>query len=133
MNSEFFDLVLEGGAMWVKSQISKSERHPVGKIASHIATDVIKAVFSDVRRQLGAQWNREYIVALAIVCKLERLELILLEANCNTVIFLALGGDVELFFQCLHLPFILLQDKPVLAQKVSEARKQSSVVLYQRR
>lgn len=132
MNSEFFDLALEGGAMWVKSQISKSEMHPVGKIASHIATDVIKAVFSEVRRQLGAQWNREYIVALAIVCKLERLELILPEANCNTVIFLALGGDVKLFFQCLHLPFILLQDKPVLAQKVSEARKQSSVVIYQR-
>lgn len=46
MNSEFFDLALEGGAMWVKSQISKSEMHPVGKIASHIATDVIKTVFS---------------------------------------------------------------------------------------
>ena len=132
MNSEFFDLVLEGGAMWVKSQISKSEMHPVGKIASHIATDLIKAVFSEVHRQLDAQWNRENIVALAIVCKLERLELILPEANCNTVIFLALGGDAKLFFQCLHLPFILLQDKPVLAQKVSEARKQSSIVIYQR-
>jgi hypothetical protein len=132
VNSEFFDLVLEEGAMWVKSQISKSEMHPVGKIASHIATDVIKAVFSEVRRQLGAQWNREYIVALAKACNIERLEIVLLDSNANVPLFLVFGGDYKRFFQVLNSPSISLQDDLAFAQKVSEARKQSSIVIYQR-
>ena len=132
MNSEFFDLVLEGGAMWVKSQISKSEMHPADKAMLHTVTDIGKAVFSEVHRQLDAQWNREYVIALAIVCKLERLELILLEANCGTAIFLAFGGDEKLFFQCLNLPFILLNDNPTLAQKIDVARRCNSTVIYQK-
>ena len=132
MNSEFFDLVLEGGAMWVKSQISKSEMNPVAKTALHIAIDAGKVVCSDVYHRLKTQWAREHIIALARVCDFERVELISLGTNCGDVVLLALGGDEKLFFQCLHLPFILLKDNPTLAQKVSEARKRNSIVIYQR-
>ena len=93
---------------------------------------LFRSVFSEVHRQLDAQWNREYVIALAIVCKLERLELILLEAKCGTAIFLAFGGDEKLFFQCLNLPFILLRNNPTLAQKIDVARKYNSTVIYQK-
>ena len=132
MNSEFFDLVLEGGAMWVKSQISKSEMHPVAKTALHIAIDAGKVVCSDVYHRLKTQWAREHIIALARVCDVERVELISLGTNCGDVVLLALGGDVKLFFQCLNLPFVLLKDNPTLAQKIDVARKYNSTVIYQK-
>ena len=132
MNSEFFDLVLEGGAMWVKSQISKSEMHPVAKTALHIAIDAGKVVCSDVYHRLKTQWAREHLIALARVCDVERVELISLGTNCGDVVLLAIGGDTKLFFQCLHLPFVLLKDNPTLAQAVEKARQCNSMVIYQK-
>ena len=132
MNSDVVDLVLEGVAMWGKSQISKSEIHPIAETTLHIAIDAGKVVCSDVYHRLKTQWAREHLIALARVCDVERVELISLGTNCGDVVLLVLGGDTKLFFQCLNLPFILLKDNPTLAQKVSEARKQSSILIYQR-
>ena len=132
MNSDVVDLVLEGVAMWGKSQISKSEIHPVAKTALHIAIDAGKVVCSDVYHRLETQWAREHLIALARVCDVERVELISLGVNCGEVVLLAIGGDTKLFFQCLHLPFILLKDKPMLAQAVEKARQCNSMVIYQK-
>ena len=131
MNSDVVDLVLEDVAMWGKSQISKSEIHPVAKTALHIAIDAGKVVCSDVYHRLETQWAREHLIALARVCDVERVELIPLGTNCGEVVLLAIGGDTKLFFQCLHLPFILLKDKPMLAQAVEKARH-NSMVIYQK-
>ena len=132
MNSDVVDRVLEGVAMWGKSQISKSEIHPVAKTALHIAIDAGKVVCSDVYHRLKTQWARENLIALARVSDVERVELISLGTNCGDVVLLAIGGDTKLFFQCLHLPFVLLKDNHTLAQAVEKARQCNSMVIYQK-
>lgn len=101
MNSEFFDLVLEGGAMWVKSQISKSEMHPADKAMLNTVTDIGKAVFSEMNHRAETQrffQNREKLIALARICDIDRLELIQLNEYMDESIFLVLGGDYSQFF-----------------------------------
>lgn len=132
MNSEVVDLALDGIAWGIKAVVSSSTKHPVDKIALHIAIDAGKVVCSDVYHRLETQWAREHLIALARVCDVERVELISLGTNCGDVVLLAIGGDTKLFFQCLHLPFILLKDNPMLAQAVEKARQCNSMVIYQK-
>lgn len=132
MNSEVVDLALEGIAWGIKAVVSSSEKHPVDKIALHIATDLGKAVCLDVYHILETQWTREHLVALARVCNVERVELIQCGGDTNSMAPLVFGGDYKLFFQSLHMTPLLLKDHPHLIHEIERARRENSIVIYQK-
>ena len=135
MNPNVLDSVLELLGLGAKVVVSQSELKPTTKEGVHFAIDMIKKFFSEINRQVETQKIRKFLdelIAHAKVCDIDRLELILLEGNRCEPLFLAFGGDVQRFFQCLNSPFISLQDKPMLVQKIDEARKRNSIVIYQR-
>lgn len=135
MNPNVFDSVLELLGLGAKVVVSQSELKPTTKEGFHFAIDMIKKFSSEINRQVETQKIRKFLdelIAHAKVCDIDRLELILLEGNRCEPLFLAFGGDYERFFQVSNLVSVSLQDDLAFAQKVSEARKQSSILIYQR-
>ena len=135
MNPNEFDSLLELLGIGVKVAISQSRCKMPTKEATHFMTDVVKSVLSELNRQVETQKARKIldeVIALAKACNIERLEIVLLDGNAKVPLFLVFGGDYKRFFQVLNSASISLQDDLAFAQKVSEARKQSSVVIYQR-
>lgn len=135
MRLELFNLGIESVALWGKSEISNSKMHPIVKLGAHIAVDIGKNVLSNISRQIESQkfrQNLNNVIVFAKVCDIDRLELIQSSGCRENSLFLAFGGDYKLFFQCLNLTYVPLKDEPILAQKIGEMRKQSSIVIYQR-
>lgn len=135
MNPNEFDSLLELLGLGVKVAISQSRCKMPTKEAAHFMTDVVKSVLSALNRQVETQKARKIldeVITLAKACNIERLEIVLLDGNAKVPLFLVFGGDYKRFFQVLNSASISLQDDLAFAQKVSEVRKQSSIVIYQR-
>ncbi len=135
MNPNEFDSLVELLGFGVKVAISQSKLKPSSKETMHFVTDVVKSVLSEINCQIEVQKNQKIldeVIVVAKACNIERLELVLLDGSAKEPLFLLFGGDYKRFFQVLNSASISLQDDLAFAQKVSEARKQSSVVIYQR-
>jgi hypothetical protein len=135
MNPNGFDSLLELLGLGVKIVVSQSKLKPSSKETMHFVTDVVKSVLSEINCQIEVQKKQKIldeVIVVAKACNIERLELVLLDGNAKEPLFLVFGGDYKRFFQVLNSALISLQDDFAFAQKVSEARKQSRIVIYQR-